>query len=52
MELIICFFHKLYIFYDWGDIEKAKRAYRGYRNCGDFENDLDRQGIIFCWDIV
>jgi len=50
-EKKIRFFHRIYIFYDWNDIEKAKLIYTNHKNYDEFENDLDSHNIIFCYDM-
>jgi hypothetical protein len=50
-EYLIRFFHRIYIFYSWGDIDTAQGLYQYYKNYDEFDNALEKRGIVFTMDL-
>jgi len=50
-ELLIKFFNRTYIFSSYVNIELLKNIYINHKNCDEFEEDLERNSIEFCYDL-
>ena len=50
-EYLIAFFHRVYIFYTWEDALTAQNIYTKHHNYDEFENELEKNHIPFCYDL-
>ena len=49
-ELLIRFFHRIYVFYNWKDLEYAQMVYKTIKNYDEFDQKLFDRGIMFTYD--